>query len=596
MSLIKANAVQIGQSNTATQNFTLAVPSSPDGTIKLARGNAGATTQDVMNVSNAGVVSFPQGLGNISNSTAIATGSTTARSLANRFADVVNVKDFGAVGDGVADDTAALQAAIDYAITNKGVLNFEQGKTYKISLWLKFFKDTSPGSGVYLPIGPFGVNGNNATIIAAPTMPYNFTGCLIDVESASNFFIKDLILDGNGINRTINPALDIPVSNLQVYASDNFRIENVTSNNSPIDGIFVSERGTTKSTNFSIRNCYCEYNGRQGISLTGVSDFVIDGCNLSNTGQGGFFQTAGPCAGIDLEGDFVGYYPENGVVSNNTFRNNRGAGVVVWNGSNIVVNGNTIINHTTNSSFGNNSIHIGGIASYLTISNNVLYNNINGIKSEYNASTIDNKNLIIIGNSVNGCIEYSLKLPNGTKGISVIGNIFNGCTSVPDSNYAVEPGDLCEVFSNNIITNIRKASTTGSGFYFANANGVCANNIIQDGATGNAGGGEITAAGMLIGNYFNATAIYSQGSVALYDGLNPAKYGVVTCNRDVKRTSTSQLDGRRIVNGSAVPTTGTWERGDIVYFTQPSASSWIGAICTASGTPGTWKFFATIST
>ena len=54
MSLIKANAVQVGQSPTATQNFTLAVPSSPDGTIKLARGNAGATTQDVLNVNSFG--------------------------------------------------------------------------------------------------------------------------------------------------------------------------------------------------------------------------------------------------------------------------------------------------------------------------------------------------------------------------------------------------------------------------------------------------------------------------------------------------------------------------------------------------------------
>ena len=59
MSLLKANSVQIGQSATATNNFTLSVPSSPDGTIKLARGNSGATTQDILTINSSGVVSFP---------------------------------------------------------------------------------------------------------------------------------------------------------------------------------------------------------------------------------------------------------------------------------------------------------------------------------------------------------------------------------------------------------------------------------------------------------------------------------------------------------------------------------------------------------
>ena len=56
MSLIKSNSIQIGQSTTATQNFTLSVPSSPDGTIKLARGNSGATTADVLTVDASGNV------------------------------------------------------------------------------------------------------------------------------------------------------------------------------------------------------------------------------------------------------------------------------------------------------------------------------------------------------------------------------------------------------------------------------------------------------------------------------------------------------------------------------------------------------------
>jgi hypothetical protein len=99
---------------------------------------------DQMTVSNAGVVtanSFVGAIsGNVSSATALATGSTTARTLANRFADVVNVKDFGAVGDGVADDTVAIQAAIN-SIGSKGGLVYFPAGTYLVSSTITISKD-----------------------------------------------------------------------------------------------------------------------------------------------------------------------------------------------------------------------------------------------------------------------------------------------------------------------------------------------------------------------------------------------------------------------------------------------------------------------
>jgi hypothetical protein len=52
---------QLGLSGDPAKNFTLSVPAAPDGTMKLARGNAGATTQDIMTVDADGKVAFPQG-------------------------------------------------------------------------------------------------------------------------------------------------------------------------------------------------------------------------------------------------------------------------------------------------------------------------------------------------------------------------------------------------------------------------------------------------------------------------------------------------------------------------------------------------------
>lgn len=57
----------------------------------------------------------------------VATGSTEARKLSDRFSDVVNVKDFGAVGDGVTDDTAKIQAAVTACVASGDWLYWPKG-------------------------------------------------------------------------------------------------------------------------------------------------------------------------------------------------------------------------------------------------------------------------------------------------------------------------------------------------------------------------------------------------------------------------------------------------------------------------------------
>ncbi len=64
MSKLKVNKIQLGNSSTATENFSLEVPDTPDGTLKIGRGVSGETTSDILtvdednNVSTTGTLSM----------------------------------------------------------------------------------------------------------------------------------------------------------------------------------------------------------------------------------------------------------------------------------------------------------------------------------------------------------------------------------------------------------------------------------------------------------------------------------------------------------------------------------------------------------
>ncbi len=46
---------------------------------------------------------------------------------------------------------------------------------------------------------------------------------------------------------------------------------------------------------------------------------------------------------------------------------------------------------------------------------------------------------------------------------------------------------------------------------------------------------------------------------------------------------------------TAAPTSGTWQRGDQVKNLTPSAAGTPGWVCTAAGTPGTWKAMSNLA-
>jgi len=75
-------------------------------------------------------------------------GASVARSAQDKMRDVVSVKDFGAIGDGVADDTPAIQNAFSYCDPIGVMLYFPKG-IYKITSPISIPRGGAFGDSVY---------------------------------------------------------------------------------------------------------------------------------------------------------------------------------------------------------------------------------------------------------------------------------------------------------------------------------------------------------------------------------------------------------------------------------------------------------------
>ena len=55
-----------------------------------------------------------------------------------------------------------------------------------------------------------------------------------------------------------------------------------------------------------------------------------------------------------------------------------------------------------------------------------------------------------------------------------------------------------------------------------------------------------------------------------------------------------KMGNRLFANGDTMPTTGQYQKGDIIWNSNPKEDAFVGWICIAGGTPGTWRSFGKI--
>lgn len=234
-----------------------------------------------------------------------AAGLVNAGTLSNM--GVINVKDYGAKGDGTTDDTAAIQEAIDsmtYAdnptsIPQMGILFFPKGK-YIISSSLNI-------KGSIIVTG----SGRDTTIISISSSVDAFTALEnTGANAGTSITIQDLQISSSlasatagaainiGYSFTTNSPINVNILRVDIYETYNgIALGNVISgciDNALIQlcknvGIITS--GSMNA--FSIRNTYVNRSGSHGYDFLGNYCSFFNTASDSNGGDGYHFHING---------------------------------------------------------------------------------------------------------------------------------------------------------------------------------------------------------------------------------------------------------------------------------------------------------------
>lgn len=217
---------------------------------------------------------------------------------------------FGAVGDGVTDDTAAINACLKFVYTNNG----------------------GAGETAFFPAGTFVSGrisvGSNISIVLSPaTILSGLSGAFPGVNDS---FIS-IAGQENVTIMGFNALVTMPKSEftsgegrhaVNIYNSKNVKIYDLRTKDSGGDGFYVGAPKGSFCENILLSNCYADSHRRQGLSVISVKGLTVDGGVYSNTSG------TAPEAGIDLEPNYPSDFLQNIHIRNVHTNQNQGAGVL----------------------------------------------------------------------------------------------------------------------------------------------------------------------------------------------------------------------------------------------------------------------------
>jgi hypothetical protein len=582
-----------------------------NGTPALLYVNANDFSITVNDSKNLFVYNFPEATGIGVGSASIEydppfVGAVTGGyTVSDKLSQTVSVKDFGAVGDGVTDDTVAIQAAL----TASRSVFFPAG-TYlfagvTVAADRSVFSNSGAtlklkalASGVYTPL--FSLTGNNVS----------FNGLYFDGNRANQFANgwSDSFDGGpGGLGRSNRAAIEADSALTGLTITDcNFK------------EFYAASIAVRDVSNIIIASCTFKDSYLEGVFInatTAITDVVVNGCTFNNLYTGDVTVQANcivvqKCTRASIYGNVADNFERNlikleicntTVVSNNCVSNNRSdqfncfqaqgggnnisfvnnvatdvkAGIYVGSGTyaNLNISGNQLSGITSTGSV-SDAIQVSGTTTNARVQGNVIRN----VKRYGVYVSGEFKNIDVSGNIVQNdtntnvlsvLVDTTAAFAHGS--VSITGNTLIGKQSANDGIVSIlGTGTISALkITDNILLGAGAANNRAiwSTSALVVTSGLCANNVITD--------------GLFV--YLTATTASSvsfsnnRGALCYFKG---ALVGV---------------NSRILDNASAAPTTGTYERGDVVYSSAPSAGGNIGFVCTSAGTPGTWKTFGAIA-